>query len=267
MTTTKTNSASDYYLFDSGTDLGEQQLNFLSALLDGTTRSVLSSLSLTEDPRSLEIGAGNGSVARMITEDMGGAVLAADLETRYLAPLPGVEVIRHDIRNGVPTGPFDLIHARLVLVHLPARREIFAQLIDELAPGGWLAIADVGIAGNLLAAPEESDHGVWRRYLHAAYQQVGPAAGHDYDWADEVEGEMFDAGLVDVSVEHRVPLARGGGPWAQYHANLSKQAEKPLLATGFTSEDMERYRAMLADPEFRAQVFSVTYTVGRKPGP
>lgn len=267
MTTTKTNSASDYYLFNSGTDLGEQQLTFLSALLDGTTRSVVTSLPLRENPRSLEIGAGNGSVARMITEQAGGHVLAIDLDTAHLPHSPGVESVRHDIREGAPAGPFDLIHARLVLVHLPARREIFAQLIDELAPGGWLAIADVGIAENLLVAPLESDHGVWRRYLHAAYQQVGPAAGHDYDWADEVEGEMFDAGLVDVSVEHRVPLARGGGPWAQYHANLSMQAEKPLLATGFTSEDMDRYRAMLADPEFRAQIFSVTYTVGRKPGP
>lgn len=265
MTTTKTTSANDHYLFNSGSDLGEQQLNFLSALLDGNTRAVLSSLPLSDDPRSLEIGAGNGSVARMIAEQAGGHVLAIDLDTAHLPQSPGVVSVRHDIREGAPAGPFDLIHARLVLTHLPARREIFTQLIDELAPGGWLAIADVGIAGNLLTAPEQSDHGVWHRYMHAAHQQVGPAAGHDYDWADEVEGKMFDAGLVDVSAEHLVPLARGGGPWTQYHTNLSMQAEKPLLATGFTSEDMDRYRAMLADPEFRAQFFSVTYALGRKP--
>lgn len=255
----------DHYLFDNGSDLGAQQLNSLSALFDGTTRSVLSTLPLPASPNSLEIGAGNGSVARMIAEQTGGQVVAIDLDTTHLPRTPGVEPHRHDIREGVPAGPFDLIHARLVLTHLPARREIFAQLIDELAPGGWLVLADVGLADELLVAPEESDHDVWRKYNDAAYRQVGPAAGHDYLWAEQTEAAMFDAGLSEVSAEHLVPLARGGGPWAVYQSNLSKQAEAPLLATGLSMTDMDRYRAMLTDPEFRARFFSLTYTAGRKP--
>ena len=264
MASTTTTTPSDHYLFDSGSDLGEQQLNSLSALFDSHTRSTLSSLPLPTEPRALEIGAGNGSVARMIAEHVGGQVLAIDLDTTHLPASPGVEPVRHDIREGVPTGPFDLIHARLVLTHLSARREIFARLVDELAPGGWLLLADAGLAEELLTAPEETDHEVWRRYNDAAYRQVGPAAGHDYEWAHQVEAAMFAAGLVEIVAEHVVLLARGGGPWAMYHSNLSRQAEAPLLATGLRSEDMERYRTMLADPTFRARFFSLTYTAGRR---
>lgn len=265
MTTMKPASSGDHYLFDNGSDLGAQQLNSLSALFDAHTRSVLNSLPLSASPRSLEIGAGNGSVARMIAEHSDGQVLAIDLDTTHLPKTPGVEPRRHDIRKGVPAGPFDLIHARIVLTHLTAREEIFASLVDGLAPGGWLVLADVGLAEELLVAPEESDHEVWRNYNDAAYRQVGPAAGHDYSWADRTEAAMFAAGLSDVVAEHVVPLARGGGPWAMYQSNLSRQAEVPLLATGLSMEDMERYRTMLTEPEFRARIFSLTYTAGRKP--
>lgn len=247
------------------TTLSDQQLNSLSALVDGSTRSILSSLPLPSAPRCLEVGAGNGSVATMIVEHLGGQVLAIDLDTTHLRSSPGVEVARHDIRQGVPAGPFDFIHARLVLSQIPARRAVFAGLVEELAPGGWLALADAGLVGNLLVAPRESDHEVWRRYNDAAYRQLGRAAGHDYGWAERTEVEMFDAGLADITAEHLVPLARGGGPWAQYHANVSLLLEKELLADGLCPEVLDRYRAMLADPGFRAHFHSLTYTVGRRP--
>ncbi|MGC2939256.1 MULTISPECIES: class I SAM-dependent methyltransferase [unclassified Brevibacterium] len=265
MKNVKAAAAHDRYLFDSGTDLGGAQLNYLSALLDGTTRSVLGSLTLAERPRCLEIGAGNGSVARMLAEEFSGQVMAVDLDVDHLEPSPGVEVDRYDIRDGVPAGPYDLIHTRFVLVHLPSRREIFARLIDALSPGGWLVIADMGFAGELLTAPEESDHQLWRKYYHAASRIVGPAAGHDYGWAEQVEREMYAAGLIDIAAEHLVPLARGGGPWTRYHSNLSLQAEEAFLSAGLSRAELTRFRAMLADPRFRARFFTVTYTVGQKP--
>lgn len=265
MTTMKPTSPGDHYLFDGGADLRAQLLNSLSVLFDAHTRSILNTLSLPTSPRSLEIGAGNGSVARMIAEHACGQVLAIDLETKHLPRTPGVESRRHDIREGVPAGPFDLIHGRFVLTYLADRREIFEQLIAQLSPGGWLVLADVGLAEELLVAPEESDHRVWRRYNDAAYRRVGPAAGHDYSWAEQAGAAMFDAGLREVAAQHFVPLSRGGGPLAMYHSNLSKQAEAPLLAAGLSMHDMVRYRTMLADPEFRARFFSITYTAGRKP--
>ena len=41
-----------------------------------------------------------------------------------------------------PEGPFDLVHARLVLVHLPDRDRALRTMIDVLRPGGWLLVED-----------------------------------------------------------------------------------------------------------------------------
>lgn len=54
----------------------------------------------------------------------GGRVLATDIDVSWAgtAATGGVEVLRHDVaRDEPPAGPFDLVHARLVLVHVTGR--------------------------------------------------------------------------------------------------------------------------------------------------
>ena len=48
---------------------------------------------------------------------------------------------RHDIvADPPPSERFDLIHARLLLEHLPDRNAVLDRLVDVLRPGGWLLI-------------------------------------------------------------------------------------------------------------------------------
>jgi trans-aconitate methyltransferase len=42
------------------------------------------------------------------------------------------------VTDPLPEASFDLIHARLVLVHLPEREKVLARLMAALKPGGWL---------------------------------------------------------------------------------------------------------------------------------
>jgi SAM-dependent methyltransferase len=68
-------------------------------------------------------------------------VLATDLDTRFLESLadPTIEVRQHDIvRDSLPGPVFDLVHARLILVHLPERELGLANMAGALKPGGWL---------------------------------------------------------------------------------------------------------------------------------
>jgi len=46
------------------------------------------------------------------------------------------------IRDPPPAEQFDLVHARLVLVHLTDRAAAMRTMIDALRPGGWLVIED-----------------------------------------------------------------------------------------------------------------------------
>lgn len=71
---------------------------------------------------------GAGSIASRLCEQVGveGAVLVTDIDTRFLdtLSLPNVEVRRHNIvADPMPEGAFDLVHARLVLSHLPRAGE------------------------------------------------------------------------------------------------------------------------------------------------
>jgi trans-aconitate methyltransferase len=42
------------------------------------------------------------------------------------------------VTDPLPDAAFDLIHARLVLIHVPEREEVLARLVAALKPGGWM---------------------------------------------------------------------------------------------------------------------------------
>ncbi|MFE6734327.1 class I SAM-dependent methyltransferase [Microbacterium sp. NPDC057650] len=262
-----TAEAAPDYLFESGSRLGAVHLDALSTVLDRHTLSVLDALPLPEYPRCLEVGAGNGSVARAIAERTDGEVLAIDLDPGNLIGGTRVEVRQHDIRDSVPGGPYDLIHARLVMLHLPEREQILPRLVEALAPGGWLVLGDISEMPAAVALPEDGDRAVWDRYAHAAYDIVGPQAGQSYAWASEMYERMLDAGLRGVRAEAYRPLTRGGDTSARCHVNLSIQGEGPLLRAGLSAEDLRRYREIMRDPRLRAWFYEVVYAWGRRPVP
>src|SRR5699024_8719214 len=122
MTSTRTGTGrhESEYLFHAASDLGRAQMRHLEKLLDESTTALLSKAGPHPGSRCLEVGAGGGSIARWMAQSAGaeGEVAAVDLDTDHLASTPGVQVHQHDITDGIPVdGEFDLIHARLVMLH------------------------------------------------------------------------------------------------------------------------------------------------------
>lgn len=116
-----TPTRSEVYAFDNDDTESVDRHQYLATILDEFTCSRLSSVGDLAGRRCLELGAGGGSVARWLAARVGptGRVLATDLNTRHIPRDQGYEVLQHDvIAEPVPTGPWDLIHARLVLLHL-----------------------------------------------------------------------------------------------------------------------------------------------------
>src|SRR4030095_15694392 len=86
---------------------------------------------------------GGGASAGGLSERVGdaGRVLVTDIDIRFLEALniPRLEVFRHDItRDPLLEGAFDLVHTRMVLIHLPERDDVLRRLVAALKPGGWL---------------------------------------------------------------------------------------------------------------------------------
>jgi ubiquinone/menaquinone biosynthesis C-methylase UbiE len=120
------------YIFDNAAPQASQRFASLETLYDPWTIRHLEATGLGPGWQCWEIGAGGGSIARWLAERCGptGHILVTDIDPRFLvepasldhAPL---EIQRHDIGSDpLPAKLFDLIHARLVLFHVPAREQV-----------------------------------------------------------------------------------------------------------------------------------------------
>ncbi|GII23764.1 class I SAM-dependent methyltransferase [Planosporangium mesophilum] len=270
MTTTSHDPEAPQYSFDNNDPEAADRHNYLAEILDEFTFSQLSRLAPLTGRRCLELGAGAGTVASWLAGQVGpaGHVLATDLDPRYLPSDAGYSVLRHDLRNDpVPGGPWDLIHARLVLVHLPERREILKRLVAALAPGGHLAVADWATTHRrlVLATPDPEATALVDAYHDALVTQVFPGRGADPTWAESIHAAMLDEGLVDVTTEISAGSWPGGSAGARLiEVNLA-QLRADFEAAGFTPDRLDRLRAVVNDPRVVLRGHFTYLTVGRRP--
>lgn len=136
------------YIFDNAAPETRARFAALPLIFDPGTIRHLEARGFGPGWKCLEVGAGGGSIAKWLAESVGasGHVLATDIDTRFLETLrmPNLEIRQHNIASDpLPEKTFDLAHARLVLSHLPERRQVLQRMIAALKPGGWIVIEDV----------------------------------------------------------------------------------------------------------------------------
>jgi len=138
------------YIFENAGQQASQRFTSLETLYDPWTIRHLEATGIGPGWQCWEVGGGRGSIATWLGERCGkaGYVLVTDIDPRFLVELATldhshIEVQRHDIgTDPLPAQPFDLIHARLVLIHVPAREQTLQRLVTALKPGGWLVVED-----------------------------------------------------------------------------------------------------------------------------
>ncbi|RZS39051.1 methyltransferase family protein [Herbihabitans rhizosphaerae] len=267
--TVESRAAKHEYHLDTASHLGRKQVSYLEELLDARTTAYLDEIGIEAGQRCLELGAGGGSITRWLAERTGptGTVVSVDLDVDYVTAEPGVDVHRHDINDGLPVaGPFDLIHARLLLMHLPRRVEILRTLVDALAPGGWLVIGDFSDRPRrVLSAPTPADERVFDRVQHVAHTFLAREVGVSMTWAHEVDQHMADAGLTDISGQEYSRTVAGGTTGCLLHRNYVLQLHERLISGGITEDELARYRTLMLEPRFRAWFYQFVCTWGRKP--
>lgn len=259
----------DHDLLGSGTDLGREQLEHLDMLLDEHSIKALTATGIRQGLRCLEIGAGSGSIARWMAGRVQpeGGVVALDLDTDRLdGGLANVDVRRHDINNGVPGGPYDLIHARLVLMHLPRRRQIVSELVNALTPGGWLVLGEyLGPTLGALEGPSMADCELFEKVVGATVEKVARPGGSDYGWALDVDEVMGQAGLVHLHSERHMATTVGGTTGCLLYQNYVREATPYLLDAHIEQDEIDRFDRLMCDPRFRAWFFEFTSVRGQRP--
>jgi SAM-dependent methyltransferase len=238
------------YSFDNDDAIAADRHRMLAEILDPFTIERLSMLGDLTGKRCLEAGAGGGSIAARLV-DRGGSVLATDVNPRHLRTDRGYTVLRHDLSTEpVPDPPWDLIHARLVLSHLPARAAILDRLVAALAPGGTLVIEEWASAyrGIVLAAPDPATAALVERYHDILVGQLLPGNGGDPGWAGAVHGAMLATGLAGVTTEIRASSWAGGTAGARLLAVNIEQLRPGFLAAGLTVEELGELTRLAGDP-------------------
>ncbi|MFG2235535.1 class I SAM-dependent methyltransferase [Streptomyces sp. NPDC048723] len=215
---------------------GEDDRIDLGALAyDDFTLARLRALGAGPGWRCLDVGAGTGTVARLLLDRAGvSEVLAVDRDTAFLRahPAPGLTPLEADITAlDFSPGRFQLVHARFVLMHLRNWPRMIGKLASLVAPGGVLVLGDA-VDLTTPAAPTTT----YGRVMRAMWQGLGDSLGTDVSWVPDYPEHLREAGLLSVGAEILVPPLLPGSPISRFWAGTWERARGPMTATGLVDD-------------------------------
>jgi SAM-dependent methyltransferase len=260
---------SSEYLFDNAADQAGARLQALSEIFDPGTIRHLTERGVDRGWHCLEVGGGNGSIATWLSERVGpaGRVLVTDIDPRFLesVDLPNVEVQRHNIvTDALPDSAFDLVHCRLVLLHLPQREQVLARLIAALKPGGWLVDEEFDSA-SLPADPVVNPVEVVPK-THAAMLRLVEDRGVERRFGRLLPGFLRSHGLVDVVAEGHLFMWQAGSPGTTLmRANYEQLREEMITAGYITEEEFKEDLSRMERADFLTLSPIMWTACGRRP--
>jgi SAM-dependent methyltransferase len=243
--------SADGYLLSNDAPEAMDRFTAFAALFDPSTFRHLDGLGLTDGWRCWEVGAGGTTVVAHLSGRVGpgGHVLATDINLSWAtaAAAPNVEIMEHDVAGTTPPGaPFDLVHARLVLVHVPERDVALANMVAALRPGGVLLVEDADPALQPLSCLEETGpEQVLANRLRRGFRALLAERGVDLAYGRTLPRRLRDAGLVDVAADASFPVSDPA--CNQLEMATINLIRDQLLDHGTATEaEMERHLAAVA---------------------
>jgi SAM-dependent methyltransferase len=255
------------YVFASERDSGVERFEALADLYDAATVRHIEKLGIARGWTCLEVGAGSGSIAMWLAERVApGRVIATDRDVSQLDAhaLPAIEIWHHDIAtDALPTETFDLVHARLVLMHLPNATETLARMVHALRPGGWLVVEEfVTNAEN----GEKNDPGETLLRTMLAFRTVMQRAGVDLGFGRRLPSILRAQGLTDVGAEGRTCLWTGGTAGTRLMRANYVGLRDAIVETGLVdSDEFDGDLERLNDPQFSTPSPTMWSVWGRRP--
>jgi SAM-dependent methyltransferase len=263
--------STSYFAADFALDAERERLSILERTLDSITTNHLDRLAFAgaKPPRRcLEMGAGGGSIARWLADRVGpgGTVVAADKDTRFLVDLPpNVEVRRCDLVSD-PLEPlaFDLVHCRLLLLHLADPMTALQKLADAVAPGGMLLVEEWDYATTEAYQADHPLSAVVKRVNDALF---GLTLGMGINvWLGRELPDMVEAtGLHDVDHLGSLKITRGT-PESTMQKASTALLRPALVGRGLATEvELDDWFRALSDPDFRMIDYTTVSVWGRRP--
>jgi SAM-dependent methyltransferase len=262
-------SGDEGYLLDNQQSEAGRRFDALSQLFDPVTFRHLAAVGVSAGWACWEVGAGGVSVPAWLAEQVGpsGRVVASDIDTAWMpAEDAAFEVLRHDV--GVeqpPAGGFDVVHARLLLTHVPQRIEALASMVRALRPGGWLLIEDADPALQPLTCPDESGPAQkLANRLRQGFRTLMAGRGAELAFGRTLPRLLREAGLDEVQADAFFPITSPA--CTALEIATVQQIRDRLVAAGLATEaEIEQHLTNVADGRLDLATAPLISAWGRKP--
>ena len=239
-------SADTGYLFDNRASEAGQRFDSLAELFNPVTFRHLEALGIAAGWHCWEVGVGGTSIPEWLSSRVGpsGHVLATDIDVAWSQPLDAgnVEVRQHDVAaDDAPQGVSIVVHARLVLIHIPQRDLALKRMARALRPGGWLLIEDFDPAMQPLACVDVV--GLEQRLankVRAGVRALLAQRGADLELGRRLPRLLREAGLVSVAADAFMPLALTAGSELET-ANVNQVREGLIAGGHVTAEEIDTH--------------------------
>ncbi len=201
------------YLLENSAAAAGSRLAALADLFDPWTFAHLDAVGLGPGWKCWEVGAGGSSVITGLSERVGpdGTILATDIDVRWAsaASLSNVRVLEGDVAVDEPPGTdFDLVHARLVLVHVTERERALDNMISALRPGGWLVLEDADPALQPLSCLDaRTEQELLANRIRSGFRSLMAERGVDLAFGRRLATLLRRAGLNDVRADAFFPVS------------------------------------------------------------
>jgi SAM-dependent methyltransferase len=206
-------------------------------------------------------------VPAWIAEQTGGHVLATDIDTSWLTREPGnFEVATHDVGSDpAPAGEFDLVHARLVLTHVPTRADALTTMVGALKPGGWILLEEADPGLQPLACPDEfGPEQALANRLKRDFRTLMADRGADLSLGRTLPRLLRGAGLVEVQSDSFFPM--GGAACNELERATIEQIRVRLIdARLATADEIDRHLANVAAGHLDLCTSPMVSAWGRRP--
>jgi ubiquinone/menaquinone biosynthesis C-methylase UbiE len=251
----------------------ERQADELAA----DSAALLDRVGLRQGQAAIDLGCGPRGILDLLAARVSprGRVVGLDANPVHTAmaakfasdqALGHVEIVTADARHtGLPSGSFDLVHARTLLINLPDPAAVVAEMVRLAKPGGAVAVAEPDTEHALCYPPNPAFDRICVIFS-VAFSRNGadPAIGRRVS-------ELFrQAGLADVKVESRTQMYPPGNSRRTVRLDLVHAIRPQIVEMGLASshelgELDAAARPHLEDPRTIVMSGLLFLVWGRKP--
>jgi hypothetical protein len=158
-----------------------------------------------------------------------------------------------------------VVHARLLLVHVPHRDQALAAMAAALSPGGWLVLEEADPALQPLVCLEDARPAEQlANQLKSGFRRLLAARGVDLAFGRTLPRRLRELGLVDVGADAYFPISDPA--CAELERASVEQLRGRLTAAGIaTNSEIDQHLANVADGTLDLATSPMISCWGRKP--